>query len=42
MSELDIGRMVFSLVCLAASIPLMWVQREGWGWLLFVAFLAWP
>ena len=29
-----------SLACVGAALFLLWHERKGWGWFLFVAFLV--
>lgn len=31
---------LFSITCVLAAAALAWVQREGWGWFLFVAVIT--
>lgn len=34
------GAYAVSVICIGASVYLMIREKEGWGWLLFIAFLA--
>jgi len=34
------GRHIVALVCVLGAILLAALGRDGWGWLLFIAFVA--